>query len=132
MVIFWRTTDAYAIACNLEFPQSSGGIPGSIAHSAANWLAQAEAPQSAFEAAQYLMIALLTGTEMEKYIAYLMDTQLDDGSWLSSGVLLVPAQFNDKQPIQQPAFADIRRLMSTAMALISLKKVLSITRLLMN
>jgi hypothetical protein len=129
---FWWTTDAYAIACNLEFLQSSGGIPGSIAHSAANWLADAVAPQSAFEAAQYLMIALLTGTEMEKYIAYLMDTQLDDGSWPSSGVLLVPAQFNERQTIQQAAFADIRRLMSTAMALISLKRVLSVTRLLMN
>ncbi len=127
---FWWTTDAYAIACNLEFLQSSGGIPATICKSAANWLADAALPQSAFEAAQYLMIALLTGTDAEKHISCLVETQLEDGSWLSSGVLLVPPQF-DKSNVA-PAYPDIRRLMSTAMALIALKSVLAAIRRRMN
>lgn len=127
---FWWTNDAYAIAGNLEFLQTSGGIPLAIRDSAINWLADAPAPQSAFDTAQYLMIALLTGMDIEKYISMLTDTQLDDGSWLSSAVLLVPAQFKENVP--GPAYPDIHRLMSTAMALIGLKNVLAATRRLMN
>lgn len=129
---FWWATDAYAIACNLEFLQTSGGIPASILNTAQNWLEHAEQPQSAFEAAQYLMIALLTGSPVEPYMSYLLATQLDDGSWLSSDMLLVPAQSGNQPEAFAPAFPDIRRLMSTAMALTSLKMVLSATRQLMN
>lgn len=126
---FWWTTDAYAIACNLEFLQTSGGIPAPLQRSAANWLAEAPAPQSAFEAAQYLMIALLTGTEIENYISILTATQLHNGSWPSSAVLFVPSQFRNDPG---PAYADTRRLMSTAAALTSLKWVLAATRRFMN
>lgn len=129
---FWWTTDAYAIACNLEFLQTSGGIPASMLNAAQHRLEQAMPPASAFEAAQYLVIALLTGSPVELYMNYLLATQLDDGSWLSSDMLLVPPQFGNGTDEFTPAFPDIRRLMSTAMALTSLKMVLSATRQLMN
>lgn len=128
---FWWTTDAYAIACNLEFLQTSGGIPATIRSSAANWLLQAPAALSAFETAQLLMIALLTGSPVDNYFDQLLCTQLDDGSWPSSEVLLVPSQFNHPT-VSSPAYSDIRRLMSTAMALISLKTILAATRQFMN
>lgn len=127
---FWWTTDAYAIATNLGFLQSSGGIPPALQSSATKWLSEAPAPQSAFETAQYLMIALLTGTAIEEHIALLTNTQLDDGSWPSSTTLLVPPQFGENTGCQ--AFPDIRRSMSTAMALIGLKTVLAATRRFMN
>lgn len=129
---FWWATDAYAIAANLEFLQTSGGIPASILDAAIKWLEHAEQPRSAFEAAQFLMIALLTGSPVDPYMSYLLATQLDDGSWLSSDMLLVPSQFGNEPSVFSPAFPDIRRLMSTAMALTSLKMVLSATRQLMN
>ncbi|MGN6418583.1 MAG: prenyltransferase/squalene oxidase repeat-containing protein [Pseudobacter sp.] len=129
---FWWATDAYAIACNLEFLRASGGIPASIMSTALHWLDEAMPPRSAFEAAQYLMIALLTGSPAEPYMNYLLNTQLDDGSWISSDMLLVPPQSGNGPVDFIPAFPDIRRLMSTAMALTSLKMVLSTTRQLMN
>lgn len=122
---FWWATDAYAIACNLEFLQTSGGIPATLLDAALNWLEQAGQPRSAFEAAQFLLIALLSGAGVEAYMNYLLATQLHDGSWLSSDMLLVPPQFTDAAAPSSPAFPDIRRLMSTAMALTSLKMVLS-------
>jgi hypothetical protein len=129
---FWWTTDAYAIATSLEFLQGSGGIPPAILDSVTRWLAGAGAPRSSFEAAQYLMIALLTGNMEEQYLSLLIDTQLDDGSWPSSSVLLVPAQFNNGEKGQGPAFPDLRRIMSTAMALIAMKTLLLATRRLLN
>lgn len=128
---FWWTTDAYAIACNLEFLHTSGGIPPTIRSAAAGWLLQATPSRSAFETAQLLMIALLTGSPVDSYIDQLLCTQLDDGSWPSSEVLLVPSQFNHPAA-SSPAYSDIRRLMSTAMTLISLKTILAATRQFMN
>lgn len=128
---FWWTSDAYAIAINLEFLQTSGGIPEKIRQAATLWLIQTHNPQSAFEAAQMLKIALLCGAEPDitgNLIQYLLKKQLTDGSWASAKLLLVPQQFEQSQQEnkERPAYADTKRLMSTAMAMAALKMVLAI------
>ncbi|WP_127127718.1 hypothetical protein [Pseudoflavitalea rhizosphaerae] len=127
---FWWASDAYAIAINLEFLQTSGGIPVTIRQSAITWLKKEIIPQTAFEAAQLLKIALLCGSGAylaTSYTRYLLDKQIDDGSWPPAQLLLVPKQF---EKIQQgndhsSAFTDKNKLMSTAMALTALKTVLA-------
>jgi len=136
---FWWTTDAYPIACNLEFLQASGGVPEPIRQSATEWLMNSAGPASSFEAALQLKIACLTNTDPDLVAAMtdnLIGLQQNDGTWPASTVLLVPDQFpvdaskemnkEDKNDFanQQPAHADVKRLMSTAMALTALKPLL--------
>ncbi|QEC43927.1 hypothetical protein [Pseudobacter ginsenosidimutans] len=134
---FWWNSDAYAIAINLEFLQTSGGIPEAIRQNATLWLMQTNSPQSAFEAAQLLKIALLCGVDPDttgNLAQYLLNTQLTDGSWASAEVLLVPVQFEQNQHSNEitNTYADTKRLMSTAMAITSLKTILAATKQLMN
>jgi hypothetical protein len=113
---FWWSTDAYATAKNLEFLNSSGGVPADVMTAAFDWLQAQPAPRSSFEAANLLaalvFCELAEGSQSRRLIEWLTETRNADGSWPGSQVLLVPDQRNFS--LERRAFADHKRLMSTA------------------
>ena len=56
---FWWTTDTYATARSLELLAKTGSIPREVADDVGSWLEHAPPPETAFEAAQLVVIAKL-------------------------------------------------------------------------
>lgn|SRR6185437_5427537 len=119
---FWWSTDSYAVAQNLEFLKSSGGIPANVVESCWRWLFAQGAMRSSFEGAHLLLSAIFIGAMEEanclRLVGDLLASQLSDGSWPASPVLQVPHQWDDEAEIL--LYDDCKRLMSTAMVLRSL------------
>lgn len=124
---FWWTSAAYPVARNLEFLKVSGGIPISARSRVADWFARQRNPQSAFDAAQRLAVALhiQAGQRATELVTTVLDWQLPDGSWSSSPHLLVPPQRPSVHGPQPQAYADARRLFTTAAVVMALKLALS-------
>ena len=120
---FWWSTDAYAVARNLEFLNLSGGIPATVLEVCRRWLLSQSRMESAFEGAHLLLSAvLLEAIEETKCLCLvndLLSSQMSDGSWPASCVLQVPHQSSDEAEVL--LYDDCKRLMSTAMASQSLK-----------
>ena len=120
---FWWSTDAYAVARNLEFLRSSGGIPANVVEAGRKWLFAQGAMRSSFEGAHLLLSAIFTGALEEANCLCLVDdllaSQRSDGAWPASCVLQVPHQWNDDAGIL--LYDDCKRLMSTAMVLQSFR-----------
>jgi len=120
---FWWSTDAYAVARNLEFLNLSGGIPTTVLEACRRWLLSQSRMESAFEGAHLLLSAvLLEAIEETKCLCLvndLLSSQMSDGSWPASCVLQVPHQSSDEAEVL--LYDDCKRLMSTAMASQSLK-----------
>lgn len=120
---FWWSTDAYAVAGNLEFLNSSGGIPANVLEGCRRWLLSQGRMESAFEGAHLLTSAVLLGaveeTKCLSLVNDLLSSQMSDGSWPASCVLQVPHQSSDEAEVL--LYDDCKRLMSTAMASQSLK-----------
>jgi hypothetical protein len=120
---FWWSTDAYAVARNLEFLKSSGGIPANVLEGGRRWLLSQGAMGSAFEGAHLLVSAVLIGmieeTKSQCLVNDLLSFQMSDGSWPASSVLQVPHQWSEEAEVL--LYADCNRLMSTAMASHSLR-----------
>jgi hypothetical protein len=110
---FWWTTDAYAVALNLEFLDASGGIPADAAEAIRDWLAVVPAAASAFESAQLVATAALVAADAREHVSELVARQRHDGGWPASAVLLVPSQETGAPGAGQ---ADVRRLLTTATA----------------
>jgi hypothetical protein len=121
---FWWSTDCYATARNLEFLDSSGGIPSRVRDGCREWLRNQDAPRSAFEGANQLMIMVTVGMREETgcapFVNALLRSQMSDGSWPASTVLRVPDQ-REENGDDIPTYRDAKRLMSTAMMDQSLK-----------
>lgn len=111
---FWWTTGAYALARNLAFLSTSGGIPAGVAAGARALLARCSAPASALEAALLLEAAALAGASTRAHRDALLSFRQRDGGWPASAALLVPSQA-DGEP--GPGHADVRGLFTTAAAL---------------
>lgn len=118
---FWWSTNSYALARNLEFLDSSGGIPATVKESCRNWLLGQSKAQSAFEGGHLLLGAVLVGAEKAclDLVDDLLASQMHDGSWPASSVLQVPHQWDDAAEVL--LYADCKRLMSTATALQALR-----------
>jgi hypothetical protein len=116
---FWWTTDSYAINRNLEFLEASGGIPKEIYNLSRDWLISKPKPQSAFEAAQDLMVSITLSLDIPTYAHILLEFQQEEGNWPSSNVLIVPGQ-RLRPRRSKNTYADIHSLMTTAMATIAL------------
>jgi len=118
---FWWTFDAYATARVLELLAATGGIPGDVRDAAVSWAVEARpaSARSAMEAAHSLIAARTLGLAPAPWIAALVEQQCADGGWPASRVLVLPAQ--GAPAADEPVFADDRRAMSTAMALIALE-----------
>jgi hypothetical protein len=121
---FWWSTDSYATARNLEFLDSSGGIPSKVRAGCREWLRNQSEPRSAFEGAHRLMIMVSVGMREEAVCALFVDAllslQMSDGSWPTSTVLQVRDQRKEDGD-DIPTYGDNKRLMSTAMMDQSLK-----------
>jgi squalene cyclase len=119
---FWWATDAYATARNLEFLESSGGVPSGILESCIGWLDGRNLTKSAFEGAQQLIIRVTVGMREAQVCAQLVDAllglQMGDGSWPASSVLRIP---NQKKQGGDQLYGDNKRLMTTAMMVHALK-----------
>jgi hypothetical protein len=119
---FWWSTDSYAVARNLEFLNSSGGIPANVVEGCWRWLFAQGVMRSSFEGAHLLLSAIFIGAMEEanclRLVSDLLASQLSDGSWPASPVLQVPHQWDDEAEIL--LYDDCKRLMSTAMVLRSL------------
>ncbi|MET9286527.1 hypothetical protein [Nocardia beijingensis] len=122
---FWWRSDAYVTAQNLTFLASSGGIPPQVA--AAEWQRLNEAcvpagagteQESSFDTAQRLISAvrLHESDHVDLLCEKLLAAQMPDGGWPASLALLLP----DKWDSTTQVFADDRRLLSTAMAVLAL------------
>ena len=103
----WRacswSSDAYALARNLEFVAASGGLPWRMLASVTPRLSELVAT-SGFEAAQVLISAWLAAPEQAVACAIqLMAMQRSDGSWPPSRVLLVPPRHGGGMA---PAYCD--------------------------
>lgn len=126
---FWWSTDSYAVARNLEFLDSSRGIPATVVEGCRTWLLGQGAMQSAFEGAHLLfsivLIEVVEATKCFCLVGDLLASQMSDGSWPASLVLQVPHQWNDKAEVL--LYDDCQRLMSTAMVLHSLNSWLRAT-----
>lgn len=119
---YWWTSDAYAIARNLEFLSARGGVPETMKGRIQEWLEEEAIAQSSFDVAQQLAAAVCIGApQSERFSDALIGMQTHDGGWLASCTLLVPAQRNAKAGATPQAYADEQRLMSTAMATAALK-----------
>ncbi|WP_157172715.1 hypothetical protein [Nocardia exalbida] len=133
---FWWRSDAYVAAHNLTFLALSGGIPRGIAEAERERLSEAVGPadgcldpgcEPSFDIAQRLITAVRL--EASGYVALLcqalLAARLPDGGWPASMGLLVPGQ---RTPTTE-MFADDRRLLSTAMAVLALTDVVRAARL---
>jgi hypothetical protein len=119
---FWWTFDAYSHARALEFLDATGGVPVEVTAAARRSLGAPTPPASAMEEANLLMVALAAGSSPDPWISRLLGSRLPDGGWPPSRVLKVPDQ---KAPrTDDAAFADVHRLMSTAMAVMALGRFL--------
>jgi hypothetical protein len=116
---FWWRSGVYATAQNLNFLLFSGGIPKYLAADERARLLHAPMPESAFETAQQLAVALHLDaySEVLRFGERLLGLQSSDGGWLSWPGLLVRHQ---RDPSHFEMFHDDRRLLSTAMAVIAL------------
>jgi hypothetical protein len=119
---YWWTSDAYAIARNLEFLRAHGGITGTIERRVGDWLDEKAIAQTSFDVAQRLAAAVCIGAaQSERLGEALMGMQARDGGWLASRTLRVPAQRIAQAGAASQAHADEQRLMSTALAMAALK-----------
>ena len=119
---YWWTTDAYAIARNLELLSARGAIPETIERRIREWLEAETIATSAFDVAQQLAAAVsIDSAQSERFCDALIEMQACDGGWAASRTLLVPAQRDVKPDAAAHAYADEQRLMSTAMATAALK-----------
>jgi hypothetical protein len=122
---YWWTSDAYAVAANVEFLQRGGGVPASVAARARDWLDAAPPAATAFDLAQRASLsALAIPSFADRLCGALVAGQARDGGWQASPTLRVPQQ----RPLRGAAieaYADERRLMSTAMAVAAIKRWLA-------
>ncbi len=120
---YWWTSNAYAVARNLEFLAATGGIPEAIKRRIRYWLKAEETGVSPFVIAQELAAAACVDKESGIFrCEALLDMQASDGGWAASRTLLVPAQHAKQlESATVLIFADEERLMSTAMAMAALK-----------
>ncbi len=125
---FWWHSDVYVIAHSLTFLVRTGGIPAPIAEAERYRLATVAGPmgsrlnapsESSFDTAQRLIASahLHAAEQVDPLRHVLASSQCTDGGWPASFGLLVPQQ---RDPAIRPVFADDRRLISTAMALLGL------------
>jgi hypothetical protein len=123
---YWWATDAYATAQSLEFLEITGGIPTDVDSRARLWLEEVR-PQSAFEAALAVDICcrLDGGGPARMLIDLVLNLQSTNGQWPPSQLLLVPGQTSSDSSVEPVAYADHQGLMSTALAVRSLKRALS-------
>lgn len=123
---FWWTTNAYAVARNLEFLVAMGGISDAIKCRMRRWLTMEASGKSPFVIAQELAAAACVGTESGiRRCEALLDMQAGDGGWAASRALLVPPQHAKRPEPADLAFADEKRLMSTSMVTAALKSWLT-------
>lgn len=123
---FWWATSAYAIARNLEFLDSYGGIPDAVRTQVLDWLEVRPVGVSPFEMAHELAAAICVNSQTVLLrCKALLDLQLIDGGWAASQMLLVPAQHGQSDRELIAAFADECRLMSTALVVAALKSLLN-------
>jgi hypothetical protein len=114
---FWWGCYSYVCAQSLEFLSASGGIPELVRRRETAVLASLPCPSSVFDRAQRLLACSHLGACSAKE---LVERQHSDGGWLSSPELLVPSQ---RDGVATHGYADDRRLMSTAMSVLALKRV---------
>lgn len=119
---FWWTFDSYANARALEFLNVTGGIPDSVTAASRSYLDRHSDPSSSMETANLLIMATHTGSDTADWICRLTAQQVQDGGWPASRVLKVPSQRTAS--VEDAAFEDGNRVMSTAMAVIALAGVL--------
>lgn len=116
---FWWRCYSYVCAQSLEFLSLSGGIPDEIKKREAAALAcLSPSPASVFDLAQRL--SAMASLDENLKSCTLLDVQEKDGGWPSSSELLVPGQGNG---FGGEPKADERRLMSTAMTLLTILKI---------
>lgn len=118
---FWWQCYSYVCAQSLEFLSLSGGIPEEIIKRERIKIeCLSSAPSSILDLSQRLLI----NTYLELNVGHneLPDLQLKDGGWSSSAELLGPGQHNDSPGKTN---VDDRRLMSTALSLLTLLKIKS-------
>jgi hypothetical protein len=124
---FWWHSDAYAAAHNLTFLASSGGIPPQVAVVERQRLDDAcvsvnagtdSEGESSFDTAQRLISAvrLHEFDHVDLLCETLLAAQLPDGGWPASLAMLLPSKWDPTTQV----FADDRRLLSTAMAVLAL------------
>lgn len=115
---FWWKCYSYVCAQSLEFLFLSGGIPDKIKKRETEILKNLPAePSSVFDLAQRLSCSYYLGGGLQ--YDTLLRMQKPDGSWDSSGELFVPSQITG---LKSEPKEDDRRLMSTAMSILTLIK----------
>ncbi|MBJ7332598.1 MAG: hypothetical protein JHC95_22070 [Solirubrobacteraceae bacterium] len=120
---FWWTDDAYVTARSLLTLRQAGTLTREAARLGRDWLARRLArPATAFGEAHLVLAASALDDEalVERATRRLLARREPDGGWPSSRTLLVPAQHG--LPHAGVAFADDRRLMTTAVAVSALKE----------
>lgn len=126
---FWWRSESYAAAHNLAFLACSGGVPSQVVVAEIERLAefidrtgpgQGPAAESSFDIAHRLIAAVRLGaSDMAAPLCRtLLAAQLPDGGWPASLGLLVP--IGDDPP---QVYADDRRLLTTAVAVLALVEV---------
>jgi len=122
---FWWTFGAYATARMLEFLECTGGIPGDVVEASSNYVEGRRDSATAMETANLLMMASRVNASTVALLSSLLGLQSPDGGWPPSRVLKVPDQRGAAGgEADAPAFADVNRLMSTAMAVLALTEIL--------
>ena len=119
---FWWTSDAYAVARNLELLSTGSGVSAALGHRVAKWLGGRGERADAFELSQLLDCALRVANPAALgWAERLLRRQRGRGDWPASACLRVPAQ-------HPSSGADGRAggggLFITAMAILSLKDLL--------
>jgi hypothetical protein len=109
---FWWSTSTYGTAWTLRFLSASGAVPGDIARSGREWIANLPESGSSFEVAHRMMAAVETqACGADGFVNQLLDLRESVG-WPGSSFLLVPNRETGYASEPNP---ELRGLLTTAL-----------------
>jgi hypothetical protein len=124
---FWWEDNAYAWAKNLEYLHATGGIPDPILQGGRQWLYTRPPSNNALNVSRVLNAAIFLRDFLSesgrRHLLKLLELQKEDGGWDPSPGLRVPAQKDGGRSCL--IYSDQKGLMSTASAVMALKKIIS-------
>ncbi len=122
---FWWATDVYATLWSAVFLRESGGVPEEIRRELESGVLEGHGGDSPLEIALSLLLCLevtLDGGFVAEALVHQLADSFVWSSWPGSALLLVPRQYENDPLLPVGPHADVRGLLTTAMACVALAR----------